>query len=169
MIFLLGLLRGEPLVLMFLTAVTLAVAAIPEALPAVVTVSLAIGAHKMSTRNALIRRLPAVETLGSVTFICADKTGTLTQNRMQVNAVLVDGERQSQLQKADTASLPWCLLGQALALNNDAHQDLAHNVTGDPTEVALYEAAAGAGFNRTALEQTLPRTVSCPSIQCANA
>ncbi|MGB5178171.1 MAG: cation-translocating P-type ATPase [Gammaproteobacteria bacterium] len=161
-IFLLGVLRGEPLVLMFLTAVTLAVAAIPEALPAVVTVSLAIGAHKMSTRNALIRRLPAVETLGSVTFICADKTGTLTQNRMQVNAVVVDGERQTQLINAASAALPWRLLGEALSLNNDAQQDQTGRIIGDPTEVALYEAAQGAAFDRPALEQTLPRIAELP-------
>jgi len=161
-IFLLGVLRGEPLALMFLTAVTLAVAAIPEALPAVVTVSLAIGAHKMSSRNALIRRLPAVETLGSVTYICADKTGTLTQNRMQLNAVVVDGERQSALIKADSAALPWRLLGQALSLNNDSQQDPAGRVIGDPTEVALYEAAQSAGFDRRALEQAMPRIGEIP-------
>ena len=118
-IFAVGLLRGETVVLMFLTAVSLAVAAIPEALPAVVTISLALGARKMVRRNVLVRRLPSVETLGSVTFICTDKTGTLTQNKMHVEE-LYAGNHSSHAWQDMVEAEPWIALLTALALCNDA-------------------------------------------------
>ena len=129
-VFVAGLLRGEEPIRMLLTAVSLAVAAVPEALPAVVTITLAQGASTMIRQRALTRRLPAVETLGSVTHICSDKTGTLTRNHMTVEEVWLE------------AGYTVRDLAQVAALCNDAYlgPDDAEPV-GDPTEVALLQFA----------------------------
>ena len=141
-LFVAGWLRGEPPLTMFLTAVSLAVAAIPEALPAVVTISLALGAARMVRRHALVRRLPAVETLGSVTYICADKTGTLTENRMRVESVYAAGSSRTGAAEEDGPG--WRELKLAMALCNDARLGRDRPI-GDPTETALLDALPADG------------------------
>jgi P-type Ca2+ transporter type 2C len=164
LIFGFGLLRGEEPGLMFLTSVSLAVAAVPEGLPAVVTISLALGAQRMLRRKALIRQLPAVETLGSVTVICSDKTGTLTQNRMSVSTIEAAGSRFDPAQRldlGDSPALQLMLVGAGVCNDVFVRRDPRESV-GDPTETALVEAAGRFGLWKDELASELPRVTEVP-------
>ncbi|MCS6909876.1 MAG: cation-translocating P-type ATPase [Anaerolineales bacterium] len=176
----LGLLRGQPLLEMFLFGIAMAVAVVPEALPAVVTISLAIGVQRMVKRNALVRRLPAVETLGSITVICSDKTGTLTQDEMTARRVYVAGQMLEVSgagyephgrfsRNGQPIDPPESLreLLRAAVLASDAYLvhgegDHRWEIKGDPTEVALVVAAAKAGLHKPELEAQSPRIHEIP-------
>jgi Ca2+-transporting ATPase len=152
-----GLLRGEAPVNMLLLSISLAVAAIPEALPALITVALARGANRLVKKNALIRKLPAVETLGSVNFICTDKTGTLTLNQMQV---VQTEERPTEIQPEPDISV----FGLAVSLNQDVKTAEDGSLRGDPTEIALLHFAQqkwGAETCRR-IAQNYPREAELP-------
>ncbi len=157
-IFASGILRGESVISIFMVAVSVAVAAIPEALPAVITISLALGAKKMVQKKILIRKLSAVETLGSVTYICTDKTGTLTQNLMKAGKFYANNVLTERLVN-DTDSLKFI---RSIALSNDVVQNEKGALLGDPSETALYEAAEEAGFKKKALELEFPRVSEIP-------
>jgi len=176
----LGLLRGQPFIEMLIFGIALAVAVVPEALPAVVTISLAIGVQKMVKRNALIRRLPAVETLGSTSVICSDKTGTLTKDEMTVRSVYCAGQisnvsgagytpegqfsTNGEAPAEPTPVLLQMLTAASLASDTRLVQlpDGGWDIKGDPTEGALVVAAAKAGLQKATLEITFPRVAEIP-------
>jgi len=180
MVLILGVARGEPWLEMLIFGIALAVAAVPEALPAVVTISLAIGVQRMAKRNALIRRLPAVETLGCTSVICSDKTGTLTKDEMTVRKIVVAGRtvevtgtgyepRGSFIWNGSEIAPgePLRMLLRAAVLSSDAQ--LVHDtdgggwlVKGDPTEAALVVAAAKAGLHKAGLDTEFPRLGEIP-------
>ena len=163
LIFVVGYLRGENIVLMLLTSLSLAVAAIPEALPAVITIALASGAKKMVKKNALIRKLPAVETLGSVSFICTDKTGTLTLNKMTVEEIAtVNFIAGNNHDEKGNNSEDYEMLLRAMALNNNIYRNESATSIGDPTEMALYEYALSKGFDKAVIEKEFPRVAEIP-------
>jgi Ca2+-transporting ATPase len=180
LIFLLEWVRGGELVQVFLTAVSLAVAAIPEGLPAVVTIALALGVQRMVKRHALIRKLPSVETLGAATVICSDKTGTLTKNEMTVKAVYADGKTFSvsgvgyepegdfyldgkKINSQEYKGLCKTLVCGALCNSSNLIQDKERfRIVGDPTEVALLSLARKAGVDKTSLEEKEPLVEEIP-------
>ncbi|MGB4216247.1 MAG: calcium-translocating P-type ATPase, SERCA-type [Thermacetogeniaceae bacterium] len=180
-VFLTGLLRGEELLGMFMIAISLAVAAVPEGLPAVVTLGLAMGVTKMSRRRAVVRRLPAVETLGTVTVICSDKTGTLTKNEMTVTRLYTDGQnfevtgvgyepegefiddQGNAIEPLSNQNLMFMLMGGLLCTDAEMKKaDDNWRVIGDPTEGALVVAAAKTGLRKTELERESPRLAEIP-------
>jgi Ca2+-transporting ATPase len=165
-VFVLGLIRGDDLETLLLTSVSLAVAAIPEAMPAVVTIALSLGAQRMLKRRALIRSLPAVETLGSVNVICTDKTGTLTENRMTAVVLDVANHHLFLDDEPPQALRPTIELAITTgALCNDAalvSGDSGYKAIGDPTEGALVVAGANVGLLKDDLEEALPRVGEVP-------
>ena len=160
-IFIIGLIQGKEPIHMFMTAVSLAVAAIPEGLVAVSTIVLAIGVQKMVKKNAIVKRLPAVETLGSSTVICSDKTGTLTKNQMTVERIFINGNTKDVEQYKDSNDLDLEKLVLANMLCNDTKIANDGTLTGDPTETALVDMGFKLDFEPSIYDET-PRIGEVP-------
>lgn len=162
-IFIVGISNGIPVMEIFMTAVSLAVSAIPEGLPAIVTVVLSIGVQRMVKRNALIRRLPAVETLGSASVICSDKTGTLTQNRMTLVKAYTDGAEGAEDISANTPEIQKLLRYGTLCCDASViFSENGEQHIGDPTETAIVFASHKAGFPKDELNAKYPRLAEIP-------
>ena len=162
-IFVVGLLNKIPVMHIFMTSVSLAVSAIPEGLPAIVTIVLSIGVQRMVKKNALIRRLPAVETLGGASVICSDKTGTLTQNRMTLTKAYVDGGDIELISAENSEAIRKLLNYGTLCCDGSVvFSDEGEQHIGDPTETAIVVASHKNGFEKDALNAEFPRLAGIP-------
>lgn len=161
LVFAIGAFYGRPLLPQFLVAISLAISIIPEGLPATATIVMALGVKRMVKRNALIKKLPAVETLGNATVICSDKTGTLTLNKMTVTQAATNDFSQSHIVDQLAANKTNQTLAYASALCNDASLNGEKEI-GDPTEVALIPFAQKLGFNQSNLKKEFPRLFEQP-------
>ena len=163
-IFVVGLINNTPPLEIFMTAVSLAVSAIPEGLPAIVTIVLSIGVQRMVKRNALIRRLPAVETLGGASIICSDKSGTLTQNRMTLVKAYLDGAQGTEeIGENNSPEIQKLLSWGTLCCDGSVvFEDGTEKHIGDPTETAIVLAAHKNGFPKEELNKTYPRLAEIP-------